>query len=256
MSSHKNKPTKAREGKAPSSDIRPDLVKAIKRVWPEDVIIVPIDYEESYFWDIYPGLEKALRQITGADLAYERKAHGELKWQDGADPTEDAPDWSEEDRSYHLFFISPKDPSFKFESDTLEPDENDVEQRVAGEGRVGCSVGISILAPYAIIKFDMMETYDSGGYANPDIEPHIFSLEGGEIDLDVHCRDFVGEEGLQVLYNLRQTISTILTLHGLTIIPDEELVKPAPWLQPDEELATLNAMNPLTVRHALFFHEL
>src|SRR5207249_3804036 len=81
---------------------------------------------------------------------YEREPQGGPQCEDGSNPDEDPPDWDAESRSYHLFFLPLADERFQFETDTLEPGEDGVEQRFSGEGRIGFAVGISLIAPFAL----------------------------------------------------------------------------------------------------------
>ncbi len=65
--------------------LRKDVLETIKRVWPEGVVEIKFDSEESYFWDIHVRLTRALNSIKGSDLLFEREAQGEPIWLEGAD---------------------------------------------------------------------------------------------------------------------------------------------------------------------------
>lgn len=118
-------------------------------------------------------------------------------------------------RSYHLFFIASEDERTKYETEIDQLDEEGVAQTISGSGIMGCAVGISMLAPFAMIVFDGLEELNDGSYSNPDIEAHIIS---GVVDepfptdesREAFCKMPVGEQGLSVLAGVRGRIARIL----------------------------------------------
>ncbi len=178
-----------------NTDIPKHIVEAMVRAWPDGVVEMSIDSEDAYFWDIYPKLKRDLMRIKGANLLYEREPAGKPYSDEGPDPDENLPLWVDETYSYHVFVISPADEKFTYETETMEPDENDVEQKFPGHGTVGCAVGISLVAPFGAVRPDIMKHFESGSRTDPDIEPHIFSTAGEEVDRDDFCRDLVNDDG-------------------------------------------------------------
>ncbi len=67
-------------------------------------------------------------------------------------------------------------------SKTGKPDEDGELRRLSGEGRIGCSVGVSLVAPFAVGALAEMECFENGSRSEPDIELHIYSLDGKKID--------------------------------------------------------------------------
>src|SRR5438094_2165956 len=120
-----------------SKPIRKDVALAIERAWPEGVVDMPIDSDESYFWDVYPKLKRGLSGIKGARLLFEREPDTEPQWSDGKDPDEDPPDFDEGSRSYHLFFVGPAEETFTFEIESEEEDEDGDPQTVHGKSIIG-----------------------------------------------------------------------------------------------------------------------
>jgi hypothetical protein len=53
--------------------------------------------------------------------------------------------------------------------------------------------------------------------------------------MDEHFRELFDDEGVQALHKLRDKIIEILEAHHLTVLPEEELRKPVPWLRAGEE---------------------
>ena len=81
--------------------IRRDVREAIDRVWPNGVVDMSFDPDESYFSSLEPKLSRALGRIRNAGLVYERDADGGPVWWE--DREEDPPDEIERERSYHIF---------------------------------------------------------------------------------------------------------------------------------------------------------
>ena len=238
----------------PKPDLPHGLADAIRKAWPDGVVDMPANVDEAPFWDVYPKLKASLSGILGVDALYEREPQGAPQWDDGSNPDEDPPDWDAESRSYHLFFLPLADDRFQFETDTLEPDEDGVEQRVSGEGRIGCAVGISLIAPFAIVTLEQREVFESGSRSEPDIQPHMFDLDGRTLDMDEHFKEMVDEDGIAILRKLREDIVSILDNHGIAVIGEDDLEKPVPWLRAGGDAFLGSAGEPITVRDAFFFH--
>jgi hypothetical protein len=134
--------TKARKRKAASprnqsAGLRRDVQEAIDRVWPDGIVELSFDSDESYFCEIYPKLSKVFHRIRNARLVQEREANGGPIWWDQPDPEEDPPDEIERSRSYHLFFVSPEGKAFTFETEAEgfeEPELTTEEFEEAGWG--------------------------------------------------------------------------------------------------------------------------
>ncbi len=238
----------------PKTDLPKQIVDAIRQAWPDGLIEMTAGMDEAPFWGVYPKLKANLSRIQGSAVLYEREPQGGPQWGEDSDPEEDLPEWSEEPRSYYLLFISPLDDRFRFETETLEPDENDVDQRFQGEGRIGCVVGISLVAPFAVVRLDEMEVFENGSRSDPDVDPHIFSLDGRTLDMEEHFREMVEGEGLVVLRKLRDEVVRILNDCEISVIPEKDLEKPVPWLRADDKVLAGSAGEPITVRQAFFFH--
>lgn len=228
------------------------IAEAIDQAWPDGVVEM-IDTDEAPFWDTYSALRARLSRIPGSDLVYERKAAGGPRWEEGSDPDEDPPEWSEPTRSYHLFFLSPSGQRFCFDTETIEPDEEGVERRFAGQGRIGHTVAVSLVAPFALVALDEFETFENGSYSEPGVEGHLFELDGKRLDLEPHYLERVGEEGMRILAKQRDKIARILEAHAISVLPAEHLDTPVPGLRAGEDVLQGATGAPLTVRDAFFF---
>ncbi len=228
------------------------IAGAIERAWPDGVVEM-IDLDEAPFRDKYPALKARLSRISGSELVYEREPEGGPRWHEGSNPHEDPPDWSEPTRSYHLFFLSPSDPRCSFGTETVEPDQEGVERRFEGEGRVGHTVAVSVVAPFALVALNQYETFENGSRSEPGIELHVFDLEMKRLDAERHCLELFGEESMRILAEQRKWIARILKEHALSVLPDECLDTPLPWLRAGEDLLQDSTKKPLTVRDAFFF---
>ena len=58
----------------------PDIAAAIQQAWPDGVIEMPCDEDESWFGDAYPKLQSAFEQIKDSTLLHEREPEGAPLW--------------------------------------------------------------------------------------------------------------------------------------------------------------------------------
>ncbi|MBI4587233.1 MAG: hypothetical protein HY725_00205 [Candidatus Rokubacteria bacterium] len=235
------------------TDLPQHLAEAIHHAWPEGVIDMPVDSDDAPFWKVYPRLKAALSQIPGGAVFYEREPRGGPRWGETSNPDEDPPDWHEESRSYWLFFVSSMDERLTFATDTIEPDEEGAEQRIHGEGRIGYAVGISLVAPFAVVTLHQVEVFEDGSPSEPDVEPHLFSLDGRKLDPEEPYRELGDEAGVTVLRRLRAEIVRVLGECGAAVIPEEDLDRPVRWLRASEDVVVGLTGEPITVRDAFFF---
>lgn len=97
--------------------LRRDVREAIERIWPDGIVEMPFDLDESYLFDLHPKLSRALRCIRNTGPIHEREAEGGPVWWEESDPEEDPPDDIERTRSYDTFFVSPDDEGSTFETE-------------------------------------------------------------------------------------------------------------------------------------------
>jgi hypothetical protein len=244
---------KPKRTRPPKSGLPAQIVDAIRQAWPDGILEMPIDADESWFQDVYPKLKTALQRIRGSTVRYEHEPESQPHWREDSDSEENLPDWGEEPRSYHVFFLSPDDDRFRIETDTIEPDEDGVDQRFPGEGRIGWVVGVTLVAPFAMIKLDEMEVFENGSRADPDVEPHIFGLDGQQFDPVKHYREIVEDEGLEILRRLKGKIVRALRNCRISLIPEEYLDEPVPWLRAGKEVLVGHDGQSVTVQQAFFF---
>jgi hypothetical protein len=224
------------------------------------------DSDESWFWVVYPKLASAVRRIRGAQLVHEREPEGGPVWFDRSDAEEDPPDDQEPSRSYHLFFVCPEGEAFNYETEIegiaepdweVDDDESELpREAIAGNGRTGWSVAVSLLAPFAVLTLSDMETFEDGSSSEPTLESHAFTETGQRIDPEVEFLKFKGEQAFQILLKLRGRICDILDKHGIGVLPEKEWHKPVPWLRADEDVFAGTAGEPVRVLDALFFEGL
>ncbi len=251
----------------PGSDLRTDVREAIERAWPDGVVEMAFDSDESWFHDVYPKLASALRRIEGAQLAHEREPVPRPVWFHDSDDDDDPPlDDQEPSRSYHLFFVCPEGEAFNDETEIetiAEPhwdeDEDESElsmETVAGSGRTGLAVAVSLIAPFAVITLSDMETYEDGSFSEPTVESHGFTETGQRIDPETEFLKSRGEQAFQMLLKLRGRVCDMLDKHGIGVLPETEWRKPVPWLRAGDEVFAGTVPEPVRVLDALFFEGL
>jgi len=257
--------SQAKKKKGPATDLRDDVRQAIDRLWPDGLVQIGFDSDESYFWDVHLNLAAAFHRIKGARLVRELEPDGGPVWCDHSDPEEDPPDGEDRSRSYYLFFVCPDGEAFTYETEIEslgELDEEDegehewLEETVTGTGRTGWSVAVSLLAPFAVVTLSDWEIYDDGSTSDPSIECPGFTPMGERIDLEAEFRNSKGEKAFATLLKLRARICGILDKHGIGVLPEEEWRKPVPGLRAEEEILIGIEGEPIRVLDAFFFEAL
>jgi hypothetical protein len=249
------------------SDLRDDVREAIERVWPDGVVEMAFDSEESWFPAVYPKLASAVRRIGGARLVHEKEPEPQPVWfRDSDDEEEFPPDDLEPSRSYHLFFVCPAGEAFNYATEIESFAERDCEgdedgsesprEVAAGTGWTGWSVSVSLLAPFAVITLSDMATFEDGASSEPSLERHAFTETGEGFDPEAEFLKFNGEQPFQVLLKLRDRICGILDKHGIVVLPEAEWRKPVPWLRADDAVFVGTTGEPIRVLDALFFEGL
>ena len=251
--------------------LREDVQEAIERVWPDGIVEMSFDPDESYFSGLHPKLSRALRRIRNTQLVYEREADGGPVWWEESDPEEDPPDEVERPRSYHTFFISPDGEGFAFETEAegvTEPEfltddfaeagwgEDPPVSRISGSGRTGWLVAVSLLAPFAVVVLGDTVAFEDGSTTEAEIESYSQTAEGERVDPEENFREVYGARAYKTIVTLRAKIAAILEGFGITILPTEEWQKAAPWLRGTEE--TLIGLDGKAIRvlDAFFFESL
>ena len=74
------------------------------------------------------------------------------------------------------------------------------------------------------------------------------------VTADQYFHSQVGEEGMRLLYSLRDRIARVLASHRIRVLSQQEQQKAVPWLRAGEEV--LKEEGPVTVKDALFFEAL
>ena len=251
MTKRKSRSTNKNSNAASSVvEIPRELVAAIKRSWPRDVV-EEFDTDESYFHEIRHQIERDLRRISGVSLVWQTEDVDR-----GAcdDEDEALPSYSEW-QSYHVFFASPEGDEFRFEDETIGEDPGDgTETAFSGEGRFGISLTISLAAPVAAIGVSSYSHYEDGGYTIPDpmSSLHMNEETGIVISANEYFRDCLGQEMFQKLEILREQITSIVALRHISVLDESVLDLPVQSLKADQEVFV---GKPVCVRDAFFSAE-
>jgi hypothetical protein len=237
-----------------ASWIPPDVAAAIHRCWP-DGIVDEFATDESYFHEIHARLERDLRNIRGASMRW-RTRDTQLDARSDEDDELPLPD---EWQSYYVFFLTLDGEACQFEDETAggmeareDPQEKGSETVCPGEGWIGCAVGISLAAPYAVMNLCSYSRYQGGTTSIPDVESFIHSEETQQrVDTDQYYREILSREAFQRLEALRVEIgASILARHRLKILDKAVLNLHVPGLNASEEVFL---EEPLRVQDAFFF---
>jgi len=251
MTKRKSRSTNKNSNAASSVvEIPRELVAAIKRSWPRDVV-EEFDTDESYFHEIRHQIERDLRRISGVSLVWQTEDVDR-----GAcdDEDEALPSYSEW-QSCHVFFVSPEGDEFRFEDETIGEDPGDgTETAFYGEGRFGISLTISLAAPVAAIGVSSYSHYEDGGYTIPDpmSSLHMNEETGIVISANEYFRDCLGQEMFQKLEILREQITSIVALRHISVLDESVLDLPVQSLKADQEVFV---GKPVCVRDAFFSAE-
>jgi hypothetical protein len=217
---------------------------------------------------------RKLSLIRGGRITYEREPFPEPVWAEGDEPYEDPPAFTDFVSSYCLLFLEclGDEMTYDAESETLseeleiddedelnigEEDESDEDESpeiitLQGKGVVGCSVGLSLVAPFAAVDFNVMERFEDGSWSEPDLFPSVF-IEGGEepSGLSDHLKNLLGASAWRRFAAFRKRIVKIVDSHGIRVLEEDELLEPLRFLRFSEDVIPLDT-EP-TVRSALFF---
>lgn len=240
---------------------RLDVTRAIEAVFPDGLIEMSFDFEETWLAEILPRLTSRLERIPFTALAWERGPTAQ--WDDVDDlddeDLDDSVDQDDRSYSYHLFFLSPKSRRVKYQIESESADEEAGDLIVGGVGRFGYSVGVSLLAPFAVVTLSTLEQLEDGSVTIPDLNQKCWAMGGPkEDDLEAYGRRMLGDEAMVALRALRKKLIGVLEALDITILDEQDLSQPVPWLEVGEKvLAGPRAgSGVLTVRDAFFFSSL
>ena len=128
--------------------------------------------------------------------------------------------------------------------------------RIPGTCRTGWVIGVSLLAPLAVIELGDETTFEDGSTYEAKLESHREPAGGKRIDPEEQFRKVRGSAAYEILANLRAKIKALLEKHGITVLPAEEWRKPVPWLGGGDETLPGIEGRPVRVLDAFFFEEL
>jgi len=151
--------------------------------------------------------------MSGAMLLLDRPADWEPLG-GTCDDDDDEPVDREPARSYHLLFVAPTGPRIEFDAVDQVPDDNDARVDVPGTGTWGCAVGLSHIAPFALITLDALEEYENGHAYPPDVRPRWHHPGGRPISTDAVVRETLGAEALDALARLCSRIRRAIERQG------------------------------------------
>ena len=251
------------------------IAKLIKKAWPDGIVEMPIEEEESYFWDIYDQLKAKLSKVSGAWMFHERPASPEAsrignddEYENGLDET-----WREGSRSYHLFVIEPqKTIGLPIVEEVEEEDAGEDEDYQADDALddvetesefgpeafeepevIGSSLGfllaVSLVAPVAIVMDYALEETEYGTDGSPPLGlPCAFDCASNEVEPD--RRSYLSAKDRKRADAIQERLVRAVEETGLTVLPFDQRKNKIPGLRAGSE-AFLS--EPIRVQDAFFF---
>jgi hypothetical protein len=220
-----------------------DLARLVERTW-RDGIIEEFDRSVSYFWRIHAAIRGDLLRSCRSGLFWETPDPHGLIDTDRDDDDEFGTANEVQFQSYQVFFLSPGGAEFVGAEETdgyaesEDPEEESGEATYGGERTSGYAVGISLLAPVAVISWSSMASFDDGSFENADVSPP----GQGE-------PESVSKPALRKLEQLRDGIAKVLQKHKIRLLDEAELGTPAGLRACDEVFVN----DPVRVFDAFFF---
>jgi hypothetical protein len=231
---------------------------------------MPIEEDESYFWDIYDKLKAKISKVRGVRMFHERHASPDAGSIDDENENALKEAWQEGSRSYHLFVIQPaiaiglpideeeeaaEDDAYQTDDaldDVETEDEFDAEEfdepDVIGHS-LGFLLAVSLVAPVAIVMDYALEETEYGTDTSPPLGlPCAFDSAGNLVEPD--HRSFLGAKDRKTAGAILERLVRAVEETGLTVLPFDQRQKTAPGLQAGSE-AFLS--EPITVQDAFFF---
>lgn len=245
--------------------LRPELVEALNAAFP-DGIVKPV-WDESILEAMEGDLRSQLAGLEGASLLYQRTLEGDETWDlpEGfalEDPGEgeeweEEGGWYDQERSYTVFFLSPRGEGFQYQIEGDFMDEAGHLDATTGVGRIGLAVAVSGLAPFALLRVTSIESEEPLGTLSPDIQSRLFDADGIPVKEDEVYLDMLEPEERGLMGDLRREVARILESLRITVLPEEEVGQAVPWLYAAEGVFLgLQEGASLTVEDVLFFHHL
>jgi len=253
-----------------TSAIPATLAKLIEKAWPDGIVEMPIDEDESYFWDIYDKLKAKISKVRGVSMFDERPASTEVDSIDDEDENGLEEAWRDGSRSYHLFVIelqtkigvpiveaedtgedvdlqaddAPDDIETESEFDEEEFDEPEI---------IGHSLGfllaVSLVAPVAIVMDYALEETEYGTDASPPLGlPCAFDSASDEVEPD--HRSYLSAKDRKRADAVQERLVRAVEETGLTVLPFDQRKNKIPGLRAGSE-AFLS--EPIRVQDAFFF---
>lgn len=259
-----SRPTRKKLSVTPAS-----IEELIEKAWPDGIVDMSFDEEESYFWKIYEKLKANISKVPDTGVIEERAASPDYSSIDDEDEDGLNEAWDEGSRSYHLFVV-PLEPAINVpidveqgaEEDDAEEDveedyveiESEFDEEEFDEPEViGHSLGfllaISLVAPVAIVIDYPIEETEYGTDCSPPLGlPCAFDSTGQVVEPDY--RPDLNAQDRKRVDEIRKRIVRVLEMAGLKVLPFDQRQKIVPGLKATEEVFL---SQPLRVQDAFFF---
>lgn len=211
---------------------------------------------DSYYEGIGDEVRAALMGVDPAAHVHHRPPQEITVWDEDGEP-DDEDLWPEDPRTYDILFLSPPGEDFEFKGsveveDWSESEEDFVSVTSPMTGRVGYTVGISMVAPFAAVQRGFLYLTESGP-SSPDI---VFGRDRDEAEEEGSPFDdpeFLTTEAAATLKAFEGKLHAILADFGICVLTEAELNEPIPGLAPNPDIEQDTPEKNATVGDALFF---
>jgi hypothetical protein len=213
-----------------------------------------------------PRLRSALATIKGSAILYTRDRSGEdVEERFTSTPFSfDDDDWEKNwpdagpgnSYSYHLFFVGLSDPAMQSDCESeSEMDDQGTLETVAGKETLGYPVGVSLLAPVAMVQADAFACFEDGSASCPHLRDKWFDNTDPDTDPLFGPGANLDEGTARALKRLRASIAHVLMSARLKELPSDLARTKVPGLRPGSEafVGKRYTGHPITVQDALFF---
>jgi hypothetical protein len=155
--------------------------------------------------------------------------------------------------SYHLFFVGLTDPAMQVRCESeCETDDQGTTETIAGKETFGSLVGVSLLAPVAMVQPDCYASFEDGSSSLPDLRD---AWHEATDPLFGPGENLLDEGAKRALKPMRASIARVLMSAKLKELPNDLARVKVPGLRPGSEafVGRRHTGHSITLQDVFFF---